>query len=301
MYDRRMSQTKIGIVLSSGGGRGVFGHTGFTLALDDLGLKISASSGSSAGAVVGGIIASGTTTKAWAEALKGVNKADYWTPRSSSRLFFDLSFNKGRGLKGISSTAAAIGFLSKHLTVSTFEECAHPFSTVAVNLGDGSKRRFDTGLLAPRIMASAAMPVFYEPVEIDGEYFTDGAIIDLAPADAICCRYKLDVLIVHHVAQRDYTTRELEGAFDQPWTLVNILHRLIYHRRPWYTTGQPRSIRPCPCGCRAVVVVIEPTLPELSWPVTAGATNIIASARTQALAQLEPLQETLYTEPRRLL
>lgn len=101
---------------------------------------------------------------------------------------------------------------------------------------------FHEGPLAPGMMASAAIPGFYDPVEIGGQYFTDGAIIDLAPAKAICCRYDLDVLLVHHTAQRTYSSDELERAFNEPWTMVKIMQRLVFRQRPWYATGQPRSI-----------------------------------------------------------
>lgn len=167
--------------------------------------------------------------------------------------------------------------------------------------GTASKTVFDRGPLAPRIMASAAMPGFYEPVEIEGEFFTDGAIIDLAPAETICCTHQLDVLLVHHVAQRNYTTTDLVSAFDRPWTMVNILHRLVYRRRPWYATGAPRSIHPCPCGCKAVIVVIEPTLTDLTWPATRGAAELINTAQRHAVAQLEPTLDALVNAPRALL
>jgi len=68
------------------------------------------------------------------------------------------------------------------------------------------------------------MAAFFDPVAIDGQYFTDGAVIDLAPAEAICCQHGLDVLLVHHVAQRDYDAEQLEQAFNAPWTIVTILH-----------------------------------------------------------------------------
>lgn len=211
----------------------MFGHTGFMLALDALGIPIHASAGCSAGAVVGGVVASGSSIRKWADALAHITAAQIWTPRSLWRLLFDLGYRKGRGLSGLSDTTAAIQFLTEQLSALTFEQCQYPFAAVALNLGDAKKTVFNTGLLAPRLMASAAMPGLYEPVEIDGEYFTDGAIIDLAPAEAICCQHKLDVLLVHHVAQRNYNTSELSSAFQQPWTIVNILHRLIYRRRPW--------------------------------------------------------------------
>ncbi len=296
-----MSEPRVGVVLSSGGGRGVYGHTGFMLALDALKVKVSASAGCSAGAIVGGILASGTNIHDWAETVTRVRKRQFWTPYSSWQLLYRFGLNRGRGFVGLSSTAAAIQFLKKQLTAEYFSDCLYPFVAVALNLGDGRKTEFDTGLLAPRMMASAAMPGLYEPVQIEDQYYTDGAIIDLSPAEAICCRQKLDVLLVHHVAQRDYTTRELERACKKPWTIMNILHRLIYRKRPWYVTGQPRSIQSCPCGCKAVIVILEPTLPDLAWPVTNGAVNIIDKARSQTLHELQPILGTLSTEPRSLL
>jgi len=296
-----MSEPRVGIVLSSGGGRGVYGHTGFMLALDSLKVQICASAGCSAGAVVGGVIASGTNIHDWAEAVTHVRKEQFWTPYTTLQLLYRFGLNKGRGFVGLSETTTAIRFLTKQLAVETFAECIYPFAAVAVNLGDGRKVEFNNGPLAPKIMASAAMPGLYEPVKIDGQYYTDGAIIDLSPAEAICCHQQLDVLLIHHVAQRNYTTRELQSAYKKPWTIMNILHRLIYRKRPWYATGKPRSIHSCPCGCKAVIVILEPTLPELTWPVTSGAVNIIDQARSQTLAELQPILGSLGTAPRSLL
>lgn len=292
-----MSVARIGVVLSSGGGRGVFAHTGFMCALESLEIPVSASAGCSAGAVVGGILASGRTASDWQTAVTAVRVESFWTPRPWWRLAYALSLGRGRGLKGLSDTAAAQRFLSSHLKAQRFEDCVQPFWAVAVNLGTGEKALFHEGLLVPAMMASAAMPGLYDPVEIGGEYFTDGALIDLAPAEAICCRYGLDALLIHHVAQRQYDAAGLERAFSEPWTLVNILHRLVYRRRPWYATGQPRSAIACPCGCKATIVILEPDLPELGWPVTHGGPQILRAAQAHALAQLAPIRELLLTRP----
>ena len=293
--------TRIGAVLSSGGGRGVFAHTGFMLALERLNIQLNATAGCSAGAVVGGVIASGTSIQDWTTAVLQASVSKYWTPLSSWQLLYNLGFKKGRGLSGLSDTAAAVDFLSRQLVSDTFEDCRYPFVAAAVNLGNGKKVLFNKGLLAPRIMASAAMPGLYEPVEIDGEYFADGAIIDLAPTDAICCQHQLDVLLVHHVANRNFSTPELKNALKNPWTIVNVLHRLIYRRRPWYETGQPLSIHHCPCGCKAAVVIIEPDLPEVTWPDRSTAETIVSLAQAHSLSQLQPVLQSLSTEPRSLL
>lgn len=124
--------SKIGVVLSAGGGAGVFGHTGFMSALDKLEIKVCASSGCSAGAIVGGILASGTDVDVWADAIIRVRTAQYWTPRSFWQLLLSFGFRRGRGLGGLSETAAAVRFLSENLLVESFQDCVYPFSSVAM-------------------------------------------------------------------------------------------------------------------------------------------------------------------------
>src|SRR3989344_2976869 len=73
---------RIGVVLSSGGGRGIYAHTGFLLALERMGIDIRASAGCSAGAVVGGVAASGTDLQRWAHTIAQVARHEFWTPDS---------------------------------------------------------------------------------------------------------------------------------------------------------------------------------------------------------------------------
>lgn len=255
-------------------------------AVTELGIPVSAMAGCSAGAVVGGVVASGTPVSDWAKAVTEASPSQFWRPTSTPRLLYQLLLRKGRGLKGLSSPTPAIAFCAEHIRARTFEQSIYPFYSVAVNLGTGDKILFHEGELASAMMASAAMPLLYEPVEISGEYYTDGAIIDLAPADAICCRHQLDLLIIHHMAQRNFTSDGLRNALVRPWSMVEILHRLIYRTRPWYATGKPRSQHKCPCGCGADILVIEPALPDLVWPLTRGGQIIMHQAREHAIEQL---------------
>lgn len=274
---------RIGVALSSGGGRGVFAHTGFLLALQTLGIKISAITGCSAGALVGGIFASGAKLEQWSQTLASVQVRDYWTPDIWPRFLWNMVLRKGRGYSGFSNTRAAIAFIQRNLSVTRFEDCHIPFYSLAMNLSRGGKMLFAEGELAPRIMASAAMPVLYRPVEVDGEWYCDGAVIELSPTEAICCRHDLDVLIVHHAAIHREGQDNFAWANRQPWTLIEILYLLLYRQRPWYLSDQPLAVRHCPCGCGAVIIVIEPDLPELSWPLTSGGPAIQNAALAQTL------------------
>lgn len=291
---------RTGVVLSSGGGRGVFAHTGFLLALEEFGIDIAAIAGCSAGALVGGIYASGADLHKWAETIARVRTREYWTPDHWPRFFWNMIVRKGRGYTGLSDSDAAIEFIRRNLAVQTFDECRMPFYSVAMNLTQGTKSLFSEGELAPRIMASAAMPVLYRPVEIDGELYSDGAMIELVPADAICCRHNLDLLIVHHTSTHRGGKAGLAYAMRQPWSLVEVLYLLLYRQRPWYLSDQPLAFHHCRCGCGTPVVVVASDLPEIAWPLSKGGVKVQSVAKQQAMELLQPHLEMLRTEPHKL-
>ncbi len=292
---------RLGVVLSSGGGRGVYAHTGFMLALEQLGVTITAASGCSAGAIVGGVLASGTPLQQWAQSLAVVKRQEFWTPDSLPRFLWQMAVHRGQGYTGLSRTDAAIAFCRRNLSVSTFEECRYPFYTVAVSLGRGRKVVFESGNLAPRMMASAAMPILYRPVELDGDLYCDGALIELAPMEAICCKHRLDAVIIHHTSQSFDENDHLMRALRRPWSMFEILNRILYHRRPWYLSDKRLTFRWCPGGCGAAVIVVEPELPELGWPLTEGGLRIEHAAMEQTEALLRPYLDAMTTDPRNRL
>lgn len=291
---------KVGVVLSSGGGRGVFAHTGFMLALEQMGIEVAAITGCSAGALVGGVYASGRDLQQWTESIARVHSRQYWTPDSWSRFFWQMIVHKGRGYTGLSDNKTAINFIRNNLVAQTFETCRIPFYSLATNLTQGSKTLFSTGDLAPCMMASAAMPVLYRPVEVGGEFFCDGATIELSSTEAICCRHHLDALIVHHTAANREGPEGLQNAMQQTWTLAEILNLLLYRKRPWYLSNQPIAFHHCRCGCGVPVVVVEPNLPALTWPLSEGGVEVQMSAKQQAEMLLGPHIETLRIDPKNL-
>ncbi len=74
--------TRIGVVLSSSGGRGRLCPYRLYLALERLGIEVSAIAGCSVGALVGGVAASGANLHHWAETITKVRTREYWTPAS---------------------------------------------------------------------------------------------------------------------------------------------------------------------------------------------------------------------------
>ena len=293
---------RIGYVLSSGGARGVFAHTGFLLALKEIGVPIFAGAGCSAGAVAGGIFASGTDAGDWAEALSNVTREQFWEPDPLWRIFWNMTAKRGRGYLGISDTSAAAEFCRQCIQAQTFEDCLYPFYTIAVSLARSDKVVFSSGELVPRIIASAAMPLLYKPVEIDGDLYSDGALVDFAPTDAICCKHSLDVVIVHHVSARSATDTEgLAAAMNRNWAIVELLNNLIFRQRPWYLSDEPVTFQRCPCGCGAVILALEPQLERLTWSQTDEGPAIIGTTQAQIHKLLKPYYSDLTTNPREKL
>lgn len=280
--------TGVGVVLSSGGIRGVYAHTGFLEALRDLEVPVAAVAGCSAGAVVGAVLASGTDLNKWCEAIARVEPEQFWRPVPWRRTLLRLMLKRGRGFTGLSDTKGAIGFLRQCLAVSTFEACPIPLRVLAMNLSEARKSILKEGDLARAVMASAATPFFYQPVEIGGALYCDGAVVNLASTEAICCEFGLSTLIVHHVSVSSSGAEGMTRALNRPWTMLRILGRLVFGRRPWYLTGEPISIHHCPCGCGARIIVLEPDLPSLTWPKSNVWTEIQGSARAQADRLLKP-------------
>ena len=64
---------------------------------------------------------------------------------------------------------------------SRLEESSIPLEVVATSLTDGRTQWFAEGLATERILASAALPALLPPVEIDGESFIDGGVVDNVP------------------------------------------------------------------------------------------------------------------------
>ncbi len=71
--------------------------------------------------------------------------------------------------------------LTTMIPAQTFEQMARPLSVVAANLRTGKEHWFESGALAPALLASAALPSIFPPILIDGEYYVDGGVVNNVP------------------------------------------------------------------------------------------------------------------------
>jgi len=71
--------------------------------------------------------------------------------------------------------------LVRKLPIRTFEETQRPISIVAANLRTGAEHVFETGAIAPPLVATTALPGIFPPVLIEGELYVDGGIVNNVP------------------------------------------------------------------------------------------------------------------------
>jgi NTE family protein len=169
---------KIGLVLSGGGARG-FAHLGVMQALNDAGIFPDVISGTSAGALAGVLYADGNTPK---EIQKIMN--------SGSRLDFMRPVLPREGLLQI---GGVIKILKSCLKAKTFEELKIPLYVTATDLNNGKAVYFSKGELLDPVIASASIPVLFQPVIINNVCYVDGGVLDNLPLFPI--ENKCDFLI----------------------------------------------------------------------------------------------------------
>lgn len=172
---------KVHLVLGSGGARGI-AHIGVIEALEEQGFEICAVTGSSIGAVVGGMYCSGHLQdyKNWLLTLS----------KTSVLRLFDLTITT----KGFVKGQKVYNRLKSFTGNRNIEEFAIPFTAVATNITNNAEVYFTSGDLYTALRASTAIPGMFTPVNIDGQLLVDGAVLNPLPLNTI--EPEPDVLVV---------------------------------------------------------------------------------------------------------
>lgn len=215
--------SKVGLVLSGGGAKGL-AHIGVLKTLDSLGVKIDYISGTSMGAVVGALYASGYSGKQLDSIFSNINFDDILSdnlPRASKTFYerdnsekyaVTIPFNK---LKihlpsAISKGQNVFNLLTKlmlHVSdVDNFKHLPIPFFCIATNVETGVPVILDKGSLPQAIAASGAFPTLFQPVVIDNQMLIDGGVANNYPIDEL--RVKGMDIIIGVDVQDDLATRE---------------------------------------------------------------------------------------------
>ncbi len=224
------SKPRVGLVLSGGGAKG-FAHIGVLKVIDSLGIKIDYVAGTSMGAIVGSLYASGYSGKQLDSIFRSLDfdKVINDNLPRSAKTFYErdntekyaiaLPFNKFK-LKlpsALSRGQNVFNLLSKltlHVSeVDDFENLPIPFFCVATNIETGEEVILDSGNLPLCITASGAFPSLFQPVDIDGALLVDGGVVNNYPIEELRAK-GMDIIIGVDVQDGLASREEMTSAPD---------------------------------------------------------------------------------------
>ncbi len=236
-----MSKPTIGIALGGGAARG-WAHIGVLKTLVAAGLEPDIVAGTSIGAVAGACYVTGRLT-----ALE-----DFACTLTRRRIFGFLDINfAGSGLITGQRLNAR---LEQHLREFTIEQLERKFIAVATELGTGHEVWLNKGSLVNALQASFALPGIFRPVQINGRWLIDGALVNPIPV-SVCRAHGARIVIAVNLSNDIFSKGAVihdQGAFGDALALaetvegtelvgtngraaVHLLHRQIFGR----TNGAP--------------------------------------------------------------
>lgn len=220
---------KVGLVLSGGGAKG-FAHIGVIKVLEEAGVQIDYIGGTSMGAFVGGLYASGYTATELDSVFREVNftnlirdkversqKTNYERqaderyavalPFDNFKLQVPSAISKGQ------NTYNRLVRLVDHIDQTQFDKLPIPFLCIATNVVTGEEVLLEEGYLPEVISASGALPSLFRPVEIDGALYTDGGVTNNYPVEALKAK-GVDIIIGVDVQDNLRSRKNLQSATD---------------------------------------------------------------------------------------
>jgi len=181
---------KIGLTLGGGGAKG-FAHIPILEVFDELGIKPHCITGTSIGAILGALYASGHSAADIVEMTKQLiapRNASFKSIIRGKELFRALNLiDPHFSLKpqGLLKGEKFLGYLYDQMNANTFEELSIPFKAVATDFWRRKQVVFESGNLLPALRASMAIPYVFTPVRINDQVLVDGGLVNNVPHDLL--------------------------------------------------------------------------------------------------------------------
>jgi len=208
---------RIGLVLGGGGARGA-AHVGVVKVLKEMHIPIDCIAGTSMGAIVGGLYASGLSPEEIGREIREMDWDDVLEdkpprPERQSRRKRDddlylvkkqLGYESGQlelplgYIQGQKLDLELVRLTQHVATISHFDELSIPFRAVATDIETGDEIVLSSGNLARAIRASMAVPGAFDAVEMDGRLLVDGLVTNNVPLD-VARKMGADIAIVVNV------------------------------------------------------------------------------------------------------
>jgi NTE family protein len=258
---------RLGLALSGGAARGI-AHVGVLKVLAEEGVRVDCVAGTSAGALVGGALASGMSV----EEIEAFGRSLRW--RDLGRITLSRL--------GAQTNAPMEDFIRARFPVSRFEELSIPFAAVATDLLTGAAVVMrDEGDMAFAVRASCALPGWYIPVtDARGRQLVDGGLVANLPTSVVRS-LGAEVVVAVDVnsdgAKFLGTPVSVIGVLLQ--SIVVVQRTAVEHQR------------------QLADVVISPSVGHLRWDEMTRASEFIEAGMEAARAAIPAIKELLEPQP----
>lgn len=201
-FSQEQEDVKVGLVLSGGGAKGL-AHIGALKVIEEAGVRIDYIGGTSMGAIVGALYASGYSANEL-DSIFGVVDFDkliqddipraaktFYEKNDSEKYALTLPFKKFKitlpsSLSQGQNFFNLISRLTSHVShIHDFSKLPIPFFCMATNVETGSSVKLDRGYLPQAVSASGALPSLFSPIEIEGNLLIDGGVTNNYPVDEL--------------------------------------------------------------------------------------------------------------------
>lgn len=298
---KNSARPKVGLVLGGGGARGA-AHMGVIRVLEEMNVPVDIVVGTSMGAIVGGMYASGFSPDDleklldidWDTAFKDsppLEDLPFRRKQELQRYVFSnkLGFKKGKfvippGLiQGQTQVMILKSLTNPTYQITDFDDLALPFRAVATDIVKFKPVVIGEGDLATAIRASMTVPGVFAPVTYKGKLLVDGGLVNNVPAD-VAESLGAEVLIIVDVGSPYYTRERLRS-------VTGVTGQLSRHLVRENTEEQLERIlneQDTPSGLqgrsRLKSIVIKPELGDFSAMDFKNASKAVALGREAALA-----------------
>ena len=287
--ENQKDELKVGLVLSGGGAKGL-AHIGVLKTIDSLGIRIDHIAGTSMGAIIGSLYASGYSGKQLDSIFNGLNFDDlindhipraartFYEKEQSEKYALQLPFNNFKvSLPSALSKGQNVFNLLSKLTlpvsnINNFNELPIPFFCIATDAETGQSIILDKGNLAQSVRASGALPSLFQPVYIDNRMLIDGGVTNNYPINEL--RKKgMDIIVGVDVQDELLDRDNLKSA---PEILLQI--------------NNYRTIREMEVKTKLTDIYIRPNIEEFNVVSFNQGKKIIKNGEEATLVQLEKLE-----------
>lgn len=217
LLTQTINAQKVGLVLSGGGAKGI-SHIGVIKALEENGIPIDYVTGTSMGALIGGLYAIGYSPEEMQEIVTSeefqnwaVGSTDnslelYYKKLPADASWVTVKFRKDSIWRPVFPTGLVstelmdfvfLEFFSPANAVckENFDSLFVPYRCVGADIANNKPVIFKQGDLAKSIRGSISFPFYFEPSKVDGKIILDGGMYNNFPVDVMYNEFFPDVII----------------------------------------------------------------------------------------------------------